>query len=37
MVTYTRDYMIKKLGTRIVSRIWGNNTQVIVFNGGDKR
>ena len=32
-----RDTMEKALGTKLVSRIWGSNTEVIEFKGGDRR
>lgn len=33
----TRDVMEKLLGTRLTSRIWSLNTEVIEFFGGDRR
>ena len=27
----------EKLGIRMASRLWGNNTQVVIFQGGDRR
>lgn len=32
-----RDDMIKALGARLTSRVWGSNTEVIEFHGGDRR
>lgn len=32
-----RDTMEKLLGTRLTSRIWANNTEIIEFFGGDRR
>lgn len=33
----SRDTMEKALGTKLVSRIWGSNTEMIEFKGGDRR
>ena len=32
-----RDDMVSALGLRLTSRIWGSNTEVIEFRGGDRR
>lgn len=32
-----RDTMEKMLGAKLVSRIWGSNTEIIEFNGGERR
>ena len=32
-----RDKLAEKLGTKLASRIWSNNTEVIIFKGGDIR
>lgn len=33
----SRDDMVSALGLRLTSRIWGSNTEVVEFHGGDRR
>lgn len=32
-----RDVLQKALASKLTSRIWSNSTEIIIFNGGDKR
>ena len=32
-----RDDFTRKLGNKLASRVWGNNTEIIEFKGGDQR